>query len=165
VPISRKQDAALRKRSKAPRKRSRQSALAKVFLSHVANDRPFVDKLAKLLREYGVPVWYSSEDLVGAQQWHDRIGGALRKCRWFVLVLSPEAVRSRWVKRELMYALDDPRYEERIIPVLYRNCDSDRLSWVLRAFQRVDFTVGFGRGAQSLLRVWGKGYTTARRRR
>jgi hypothetical protein len=63
-----------------------------------------------------------------------------------------------------MYALDDPRYEERIIPVLYRNCDSDRLSWVLRSFQRVDFTVGFERGAQALLRIWKKRYKTASRR-
>ena len=64
-----------------------------------------------------------------------------------------------------MYALDDPRYEERIIPVLYRNCDSDRLSWVLRSFHRVDFTGGFDRGARSLLRIWGKQYKTAPRRR
>jgi hypothetical protein len=123
-----RQDSALRKRSKARRNRSRRSARARAFLSHADGDRSFVARLAKLLSQYGVPVWYSSEDLLGAQQWHDRIGGALQKCRWFVLILSPRAVRSRWVKRELIYALDDPRYEDRIIPVLYRNCDSDRLS-------------------------------------
>ena len=79
--------------------------------------------------------------------------------------MSPTAVRSRWVKRELMYALDDPRYEERIIPVLYRRCNSDRLSWVLRSFQSVDFTRGFDRGARNLLRIWGKTYQVPRRRR
>lgn len=64
-----------------------------------------------------------------------------------------------------MYALDDPRYEEHIIPVIYGKCDSDRLSWVLRSFQRVDFTVGFDRGARSLLRIWGKRYKAAPGRR
>src|SRR2546426_12835140 len=119
VPTSPRQDSALRKRSKAPPSGPRRSEPARAFRSHAAADRPFVARLARLLRQHGVPVWYSSEDLVGAQQWHDRIGGALRKCRWFVLILSPRAVRSRRVKRELMYALDDPRYEERIIPVVY----------------------------------------------
>jgi hypothetical protein len=55
-----------------------------------------------------------------------------------------------------MYALDAPRYEERIVPVLYRTCNSDRLSWVLKSFQRVDFTRGFDDGAKQLLKVWGK---------
>jgi len=64
-----------------------------------------------------------------------------------------------------MYALDDPRYEERIIPLLYRNCDSDRLSWVLRSFQRVDFTVSFDRGARSLLKIWRKRYEAVPRPR
>jgi hypothetical protein len=37
----------------------------------------------------------------GAQQWHDEIGTALKRCDWFLLVLSPQSVRSMWVKHEL----------------------------------------------------------------
>jgi hypothetical protein len=154
VLTSRKRDGVLRKRSRRPPKPS----LKRAFLSHAAADRPFVRRLAEVLRDYRIPCWYSEDALVGAHQWHDQIGRALRKCDWIVLVLSPRSIRSRWVKRELLYALDDPRYEERIIPVLYRACNSDRLSWVLRSFQRVDFTQDFDRGASALLRVWGKRY-------
>ena len=56
-------------------------------------------------------------------------------------------------------------HEERIVPVLYRECDSDRLSWVLRSFQRVDFTVNFERGARDLLRIWRKRYRASHARR
>ena len=37
---------------------------------------------------------------------------------WFLLVLSPQSVRSAWVKHELVYALQASRYRGRIIPVL-----------------------------------------------
>jgi hypothetical protein len=43
-----------------------------------------------------------------AQQWHDEIGAALRRCDWFVLVLSPHTVESIWVKRELLFSPAEP---------------------------------------------------------
>ena len=49
-----------------------------IFLSHSDRDRTFVARLAETLRRHGLPVWYSSTDMVGAQQWHDEIGSALR---------------------------------------------------------------------------------------
>jgi hypothetical protein len=136
-----------------------------VFLSHAAADRRFVERLASLLKSHRIPIWYSSETLLGAQQWHDRIGSALRSCGWFVVVLSPRSVKSRWVKRELLYALEDPRYEERIVPVVYAACDSDQLSWVLRSFQHVQFTEHFDDGARQLLAVWRKRYRKSSSRR
>lgn len=51
-----------------------------VFLSHSSLDRPFVTGLAELLRQHGVPVWYSQSNILGAQQWHDEIGAALKRC-------------------------------------------------------------------------------------
>jgi len=105
-----------------------------------------------------VPVWYSETNLVGAQQWHDEIGKALARCDWFIVVLSPKATRSEWVKWELLYALQQVRYRNRIVPILYRACDPDKLSWTLNGFQRVDFTQDFVKGCESLLRTWGIGY-------
>ncbi len=108
-----------------------------------------------------MPVWYSQTNIVGAQQWHDEIGRALQRCDWFVVVLSPSSVKSRWVKHELVYALNDPRYEDHIVPISYRTCDPSRLSWTLQAFQAVDFTGKFDAGCRDLLRVWGLGYADA----
>lgn len=126
-----------------------------VFLSHSAKDRKLAKRLAEMLREHGVRVWYSQTNLLGAQQWHDEIGKALARCDWFLLVLSPAATRSKWVKRELLYALRNARYENRIIPVRYRDCDLDKLSWALEDFQAIDFTHEFRTGCKSLLQTWG----------
>jgi hypothetical protein len=133
-----------------------------VFLSHSARDHRFADRLASVLRNTEVPVWYSGTSIVGAQQWHDEIGEALMRCDWFVVVLSPQSVKSRWVRLELGFALRDARYDRRIIPLLLRPCNYLTLSWTLGGIQFVDFASGFDDGCQNLLRVWGLGYKLER---
>lgn len=126
-----------------------------VFLSHAGGDRRFADRMATTLREHGVPVWYSRTHLRGAQQWQDEIGRALRRCDWFVVLLSPRSVKSMWVKRELSYALIQRRFENRIIPVVYRPCEFERLHWALAGSQMVDATRGLDSGCHALLKIWG----------
>ncbi|HET7233994.1 MAG TPA: toll/interleukin-1 receptor domain-containing protein [Longimicrobium sp.] len=128
------------------------------FLSHASADSETAEKIAGTLRRHGVPIWYSPSDILGAQQWHDEIGNALARCDWFLLVLTPAAVASVWVKRELVYALNDPRYS-RILPMLIETCEAERLSWVLPSFQMIDFRSDFDRGCRQLLRTWGLGYS------
>lgn len=130
-----------------------------VFPSHSNLDRAFANELAGVIGRHGIPFWYSNRNIVGAQQWHDEIGAALRRCDWLVVLLSPQSVESIWVKREVLFALNDHRYAERIIPVLYQPCDYDLLSWTLSLLQIVDFTKGLEDGCRALLRVWGIGYT------
>lgn len=129
-----------------------------VFLSHSSSDQKTAAKLANVLRAHGIPVWYSARSLLGAQQWHDEIGSALKRCDWFVILLSKSAARSKWVRRELHYALRADRYEDRIVPVRYKDCDTDKLSWALDDFQAVDIGRDFDVGCRALLRIWGVGY-------
>jgi hypothetical protein len=129
-----------------------------VFLSHSSQDGPFASDLAALMRRHGIPVWYSQTNIVGAQQWQAEIGAALQRCDWFAIVLSPQSVNSMWVKRELSFALQEPRCDNKIVPVLYQPCDFLSLSWVLSTFQQVNFTVPFDEGSRNLLRIWGIGY-------
>jgi hypothetical protein len=91
----------------------------------------------------------------------DEIGSALQRCDWLVVVLSPDSVNSMWVKREVSYALQEQRYEGRIIPLLLGDCDVERLSWVLGMIQRVDGRGGLEEAVREILRVWGIGYRHA----
>ena len=70
-----------------------------LFLSHSGADTKFVKRLARALAAHGVTCFVSEQHIQAAQDWHDRIGDALQRCDWFLAVLSPEAVRSEWVKR------------------------------------------------------------------
>ena len=136
-----------------------------VFLSHSSRDRPFVRKLVDVLRRHGIPVWYGETNVQGAQQWHDGNGAALRHSDWFVLLLSPCAVESKWAERELLYSLRQDRFAGRIAPLMYRRRSRDDLSWTLSQMQMVDFTGGFDDGCRDLLRIRGVGYAPAPRSR
>ena len=132
-----------------------------LFLSHASADLDFAEPVARTLTAHGVPVWYSKTNLQGAQQWHDEIGRTLRWCDWFAVLLTPSSVRSRWVKRELLFALNNKRYEDRIVPVLLRDCSWENLSWTLDALQFVAFD-RFETGCRELLAIWGIGLDRSR---
>lgn len=132
------------------------------FLSHSSKDHEFTERLACAVRAHGIPIWYSEANIVGAQQWHDEIGMALNRCDWFLLALSPASTESIWVKRELLFALQQKRLESRIVPILLQPCAWETLSWTLPSSQFVDFTGSFEAGCRNLLRVWGIGYDPAK---
>src|SRR5437667_11978369 len=127
--------------------------MREVFLSHASHDHAKARRLRELLVAHGVPVWFSQHHIRGAQQWHDEIGEALARCGWFMILLTPHAVKSMWVKRELNYALIERRYKDRIIPLLFKECDIKALSWTLPQFQSIDFTKGYSQACDKLLRV------------
>ena len=133
----------------------------RLFLSHSATDRRFAKRLANVFNSHKLPYWYSQRHIVGAQQWHDEIGKALAKCNWFVLVLSPASVKSKWVKHELLFALENEAYDGHLVVLSLKPADFKKLSWTLSQSQWVDFTRGFDKGCKALLRIWRKTHRPA----
>lgn len=132
-----------------------------IFLSHSDQDRQFVEELVDMMRRHGLRVWYSRSNVLGGQQWHDEIGEAILRCDWFVLVLSPNAVGSTWVKKELMFSFHLNHFENKMIPLLHQPCNYGQLSWTLFSIQLIDFTQTFEQGCRDLLRVWNLRYQAA----
>lgn len=126
-----------------------------LFLSHSSKDVAAAKMLAETLNRHGVPTFLAPANLLGAQQWQDEILSAILRCDWFAVLLSPNALESMWVRREIAMALIDPRFEQRIIPILYSDCDVDQLGW-LRLFQMIDMRGKRRESAfRELLRIWG----------
>jgi hypothetical protein len=66
-------------------------------------------------------VWYDSRgSLRGGVIWQDEITKEINRCNVFIILLSSEANRSSWVKREKRMALR--RKKLQIIPLLCRPC-------------------------------------------
>lgn len=129
-----------------------------VFLSHSSENREVTERIADTLRNHSIPVWYSNTNIKGAQQWHDEIGKALRRCDWFLLLLSTHSIESKWMKMELGYALNHSQYDGHILPVLLENCDYESLSWTLGFFQMADFSNDPKEGYRKILNTWGFGF-------
>jgi hypothetical protein len=129
-----------------------------LFFSHSSRNLLTANRIAETLRNHGIPVWYSPTNIMTAQQWHDEIGNALRRCDWFMVLLSPNSVDSIWVRRELQYALRHNQYDNHILPVLIENCDYEELSWTLGMFQMADFTNDENNAYTQILNAWGIGF-------
>ena len=129
-----------------------------LFLSHSSKNLAIANRIAVTLRNHGVPVWYSPTSILTAQQWHDEIGKALKRCDWFMVLLSTKSVESIWVKRELHYALRHNQYDDHIMPVIIEPCDFEELSWTLDMFQMADFTNNQNQAYTQILNAWGIGF-------
>lgn len=127
--------------------------MREVFLSHASQDHVKAQRMRDWLVGNNIDVWFSPHHLRDDLAWQDEIGHALRRCNWFIVLLSPNAAQSMWVKRELQYALNQRRYENQIIPALLRKCELKAMSWTLPQIQIVDFQRDFTKGCAELLRI------------
>jgi len=102
------------------------TSVPRVFLSHSSKDDAFSARLAQdLYRALKYDVWYDKEHLSGGDVWWNRIQQELTARFVFLVVLSPDAVVSRWVNDEIAIAWEQRTSVKgkRIIPILYRECE------------------------------------------
>lgn len=128
---------------------------ASVFVSHSSRDRRFIEQeVTPLLRRHGLQPWYSHQEIKTADEWERRVLRGLAECDWFVVALSPRAVASDWVRREVSWAIGNRA--GRLIPILFRTCDVEALHPRLQAIQNVDYRRSLRAARGRLLAVWGK---------
>ncbi|HEY6340323.1 MAG TPA: toll/interleukin-1 receptor domain-containing protein [Bryobacteraceae bacterium] len=122
----------------------------KIFLSHASEDRVFVNTLALDLKGRGFDVWYSEWELGVGDSLASAIQRGIREASWLVVVLSPDSVRSRWVREELNAGFARQLAEERvyILPVLHKDCE---IPIFLRDWIYADFRTDYSSGLQKLL--------------
>jgi tetratricopeptide (TPR) repeat protein len=100
----------------------------RIFISHSHIDNEFGTRLAQDLRRVlgdESAVWYDVlGGLHGGDTWWEKIVEELTSRKVFIVVLSPEAVVSPWVKDEINLAWSQKNTKEGklIIPLLYREC-------------------------------------------
>jgi hypothetical protein len=88
-----------------------------IFISYSRRDQEFVTRLAADLDRQVAGAWFDQSAIQVGENWHDEIMDGIRECRAFILVLSPDAAESRYVREEVNKALE---LGKPIIPVLYR---------------------------------------------
>jgi len=125
-----------------------------LFVSYAHEDEVAAKRIVATLTRHNVRTWFSVRNITGAQQWQDEIGNAHDRCDWFLVLLTPAAVESMWVKRELAYVLGERRYEGRIIPLLLKDCSLRKLSFTLTTLQIIPFRHPTS-AYRALLDLWG----------
>ena len=74
---------------------------AAVFLSHASENDPFVRELRQRLEQRGYPVLEDSTTIRVGDDLPAKVKAAIDSAGHVVAVVSAEAVKSDWVKREL----------------------------------------------------------------
>ena len=86
-----------------------------VFLSYAHADKEFATHLKADLGEQGITAWIDEEGLeVGTREWEEIIRDAIREARAILIVASPAARRSPYVKAELRLA---DMYQRPLYPI------------------------------------------------
>lgn len=118
------------------------------FMSHSHEENAFCSRLNELVTQAGYEIWFDEAELrVGDIM--PMIEQALSQCRVTIVVLSPIALQSRWVRQEIQTALQlyIEGQERIIIPVLAAQCEIPDELCFLRAFKRIQRPDGSAVGA------------------
>jgi hypothetical protein len=88
-----------------------------IFISYSRRDQEFVTRLASDINEQIGFVWFDRSTIQPGQKWYDEIMEGIQECKAFIVVLSPDAVASKYVREEVSKALE---LGKTIFPVIYR---------------------------------------------
>lgn len=120
-----------------------------IFLSHAHQDAEVAQKLAHDLEAHGYDVWIAQDSIRSGEKWVEAINRGLEESGPFVLLLSPDAVASRWGKMETNAAIEfEHEGEMHFYPLMFKTCQLPAL-W--RAFQYISLTDDYTVGVSTLL--------------
>src|SRR5215210_7307045 len=79
--------------------------MSKLFISHSSQDDGFVRELRAALALHGQDGWIDSRELRGGDPLWMEIQRAIEDASAYAVVISTDALQSKWVGKELRYAL------------------------------------------------------------
>src|SRR5436853_7818806 len=77
----------------------------KLFISHSSQDDAFVRDLRAALADHGQDGWIDSRELRGGDPLWTEIQSAIEEASAYAVAVSPDALQSKWVGKELRHAL------------------------------------------------------------
>jgi TIR domain len=80
--------------------------MSKLFISHSFQDDAFVRDLRATLADHRHEAWIAPRELQAGDLLWSELQKAIDEASAFVVVVSPAALQSTWVGKELRYALD-----------------------------------------------------------
>jgi len=93
--------------------------MSSIFVSYSRKDSDFAYELVNRL-ERTYRVWLDKRGISGGADWENAIKVGIQDCAAMVVILSPDAVTSDYVRFEYETAL---KSDKQVIPILYRECE------------------------------------------
>ena len=106
----------------------------KVFITHSHGNRPLVRQVVQTLKQAGLDVWDDEYDTYPSDNWAKVTGEALEQSDAMVVLITPDALDSVIVSRDISFALGNIQFEYRVVPVLVgveHSAASEKLGWIM----------------------------------
>lgn len=105
----------------------------RAFISYSRRNKIFAERLARDLSDAGLDVWIDFRQIQGGELWREEIYKGIDQSDFLIACLSPAAVQSEWVAREILLARE---HNKLIIPVMAVDAlkelsDNTELKWLL----------------------------------
>lgn len=111
--------------------------MTQVFVSYSEQDKATMEKIRNSLRRESLTVWTNTTDIQTGEDFQNAIDRGIEQTDNLVYLLSPDSVKSEYVRKELEYAVS---LQKRIIPVLVRETSVDEIPKALQGVQYIDLT-------------------------
>ncbi len=123
-----------------------------VFLSYSHSDKEFAVKLAEDLRKQGIDIWIDKWEIQPGDSIIQKIFlQGLANTDFFLILLSSESIRSKWVAEELNAAIvKKMEGVTRVIPLIKERCD---VPLPLRTLLWVDLSSDYDEGIRTLVKT------------
>src|SRR5262245_56741152 len=123
--------------------------MAHIFISYSRHDTQIIDRLVRELEAAAVEVWIDREDIQGGSKWRRQIVDAIEDADALLVALSPNAVESDNVRKELDIAEEA---KKPVIPVEIRRVVIPKdMVYQLVGLQRIDLATSFDVGVKGLI--------------
>lgn len=107
-----------------------------VFISYSRRDEKITRALSGYLKSKNIPIWVDTDRLEpGTNLWEKEIEQAIVNAEIVIVILSPDAKESKWVRSEIHYA---ESYQKKIVPVLIRGDITSSIPLGLMITQFID---------------------------
>lgn len=123
---------------------------AKVFISHSSIDKPFAKLLCMDLEANGYTPWLDEWNIQVGESIPERVSNGLEESDFVIVILSENAVSSKWVEREWQtkYWNEIEHGRIHVLPLLLKDC---KIPELLKTKKYADFRDDFNIGLRDLL--------------
>lgn len=134
--------------------------MGQVFLTYSLKDEREAARIRDELQQYGLDVWWDAE-LPAQKNWASEVGRALKRSDSMIVLVTPHAMNSDLVRRELEHAITHENFCQRVFPVIIE--PTDELPGFFSRLPVVDATKDRTRGLRKVARAIRAGQETSLR--
>jgi len=119
--------------------KSAEISLTKIFISYAREDGGSIAlKVKNYLENLKYEVFLDKVKIIGGERWNEKLRKSIISCDILIVIITPAALRSEWVGKEVKEATNRGRY---IIPIRQNTARNYPLEWGLDRLQIIDYQI------------------------